>query len=45
MMLAQSFGRTILPLGHLKVASNVPGMKPTRPIQYPGGMPGVKVGQ
>ncbi len=45
MMLAGSFGRTILPMGHLKKAHNIPGGRPTRPVEYPMGMPGSKVGQ
>lgn len=45
MMLAESFGRTILPIGRWRVSSNVPGMRPARPMQYPLGMPGAKVGQ
>ena len=45
MMIAGTFGRTILPLGHWKAASNVPGRKPVRPMEYPLGMPGSKVGQ
>lgn len=45
MMLASGFGRTILPIGHLKAAHNVPGRKPERPVEYPLGMPGAKVGQ
>jgi uncharacterized protein len=46
MMLAESFkGRTILPLGKYSAAANIPGRKAMQPIGYPGGMPGVKVGQ
>ena len=46
MMLAGSFGRTILPLGNLgAAAANVPGRKPLVPMEYPLGMPGAKVGQ
>lgn len=45
MMMASSYGRTILPLGSLKKDANIPGRKPVRPIEYPFGMPGSKVGQ
>lgn len=46
MMMAQGFkGRTILPIGSLSAAGNIPGHEGERPIGYPGGMPGSKVGQ
>ncbi len=45
MMLQGTFGRTILPMGHLKKAANIPGGKATHPVEYPMGMPGSKVGQ
>jgi succinate-acetate transporter protein len=46
LMLAGAFkGRTILPLGSLDAAGNIPGRKAMEPIDYPGGMPGAKVGQ
>jgi succinate-acetate transporter protein len=45
LMFAGSFGRTIIPLGEYSKAGNVPGRIPTRPMQYAGGMPGVKAGQ
>lgn len=45
LVLEHSFGRTIIPLGTWSRAGNVPGAKATDPIAYPGGMPGVKVGQ
>jgi hypothetical protein len=45
MMLAESFGRTILPTGMLSMSGNLPGGKPVHPIEYPQGMPGAKVGQ
>lgn len=45
MMLEESFGRTIIPLGKLNKAANVPGRIATRPIRRPAGMPGVRVGQ
>ncbi|HLH46667.1 MAG TPA: GPR1/FUN34/YaaH family transporter [Acidimicrobiales bacterium] len=45
MMLEGSFGRTIIPLGKWSRAANVPGRQITRPLQYPAGMPGVRVGQ
>jgi len=45
MMLAGTFGRTILPLGTLKKSANVPGRKPVRPIELEWAEPGVKMGQ
>lgn len=45
MTLEHSFGRTILPLGKWSKAANIPGRRPTKPLAYPQGMPGVRVGQ
>lgn len=45
MMIAASWGRTVLPLGKYSTRANVPGKAPAKPIEYPLGMPGVKVGQ
>lgn len=45
MVLEHSFGRAIIPLGKWSKTANVPGAKVADPIAYPGGMPGVKVGQ
>ena len=45
MVLEHSFGRTIIPLGKWSMAGNIPGAKPTDPISYPAGMPGVRIGQ
>lgn len=45
MMFEHSFGRTIIPIGKWSKAANVPGRRPVRPIEYPDGMPGVRVGQ
>jgi len=45
MMLAGSFGRTILPTGKLSKDANLPGRRPMHPIEYPEGMPGSRVGQ
>jgi uncharacterized protein len=45
MMLEGSFGRTILPLGKIRKGANLPGGKPTRPIEYAFGMPGARAGQ
>lgn len=45
MVLENAFGRTIVPLGKWTKAANVPGRQPTRPVAYPQGMPGVRVGQ
>lgn len=45
MMFEGSFGRTILPLGKYRAAANIPGRRPTRPLEYAQGQPGVKSGQ
>jgi hypothetical protein len=45
LVLENSFGRSIIPLGKWSKSANVPGAKVTDPIAYPAGMPGVKVGQ
>jgi uncharacterized protein len=45
MLLANSWGRTVVPVGALKKAANAPGRMATYPIEYTAGMPGVKVGQ
>jgi succinate-acetate transporter protein len=45
MMLASAFGRVIFPLGKYRRDANVPGNRPTYPIQFELGEPGVKQGQ
>jgi hypothetical protein len=45
LMMASTFGRTILPLGQYRRAANVPGEKLTRPLEFELGEPGVKQGQ
>jgi succinate-acetate transporter protein len=45
MMLASAYGRAILPLGKYRREANVPGGRPTYPIQFELGEPGVKQGQ
>lgn len=45
MVLENSFGRTIIPLGKWSKAGNIPGRQPTVPVAYPAGMPGARVGQ
>ena len=45
MVLENSFGRSIIPVGKWAKSANVPGAKVTDPIEYPAGMPGVRVGQ
>lgn len=45
MMFEHSFGRTIIPIGKWSKDANIPGRKPVTPIQFPAGMPGVRVGQ
>ncbi len=45
MMLANTFGRVVLPLGKYHKDANVPGGQHTYPIQFELGEPGVKQGQ
>lgn len=45
LLFADTYGRTILPLGKFKKDANVPGRVVSRPIEYSGGMPGARVGQ
>lgn len=45
MMLEGSFGRTVLPTGRLHADANIPGRRPSRPLEYRFGQPGVKIGQ
>ena len=45
LVMENSFGRSIIPLGKWSKRANIPGAKVTDPIAYPAGMPGVKVGQ
>jgi succinate-acetate transporter protein len=45
MMMEDSFGKTILPLGKYRAAANIPGRRAVRPLQYAHGEPGVRVGQ
>jgi uncharacterized protein len=45
MTLEHAYGRTVIPLFKWSRAANVPGRAATRPISYPAGMPGVRVGQ
>jgi uncharacterized protein len=45
MLLAHAYGRTILPLFKYKREANIPGQKPTQPIQLEWAEPGVKMGQ
>lgn len=45
LMMASTYGRTILPLGKYQRAANVPGEKFTRPLEFELGEPGVKQGQ
>ena len=40
-----SGGKTVLPLGKRSKEANIPTMRVVDPIEYPLGMPGVKVGQ
>lgn len=45
LLLAESYGRTILPTLELKKKANIPFARPIRPIEYSSGMPGSRVGQ
>lgn len=45
MMMEEAWGRTIIPLGKWHKAANIPGRQASTPIEFPGGMPGVRVGQ
>jgi succinate-acetate transporter protein len=45
MMLENTFGKVILPLGKYKMAANKPGGVVTRPLEHEAGMPGVRQGQ
>jgi succinate-acetate transporter protein len=45
MVTAYAFGRTIFPLFRYKRAANVPGRRPTYPIEFEWAEPGVKMGQ
>jgi succinate-acetate transporter protein len=45
MMLASTWGRTVLPLGKFSRDANVPGGRPIYPIQFASGEPGVRQGQ
>jgi uncharacterized protein len=50
LMLENSFGRTVIPIGKYSNGkwskqANIPGKVATDPIAYPVGMPGVRVGQ
>ena len=44
-LVAASFGRTILPTGRIRKAANVPGRAPLVPIEFEYGEPGVHMGQ
>lgn len=45
MVLENSFGRTIIPLGKWSKDANIPGRAAIHPISYGAGQPGVRVGQ
>jgi uncharacterized protein len=45
MLFASTFGRTILPTFKYSRAANIPGRKPTQPIELEWAEPGVKMGQ
>ena len=45
LLLEESYGRTILPTLALSKKANIPFKHPHQPIEYPGGMPGSRIGQ
>lgn len=45
LLFADTYGRTILPLGEFSKKKNIPGTKILRPIEYPAGQAGVRMGQ
>lgn len=45
MLLANTWGRTVLPLGKYSKEANVPGHHPMYPIEFATGEPGIKHGQ
>jgi succinate-acetate transporter protein len=45
MLMEETFGRTILPLGKYRAAANIPGRRATDPLEYRYGEPGMKIGQ
>jgi succinate-acetate transporter protein len=45
MMIAASWGRTVLPLGEYRKAANIPGRRPIDALEYEYGEPGVRQGQ
>jgi succinate-acetate transporter protein len=45
MMIGDSWGRTLLPIGKLRKEANLPGAQPVMPIEFELGEPGVKHGQ
>jgi len=45
MMLENSFGRVILPVGKWRTRANVPGREDIYAIEYAEGMPGARIGQ
>jgi hypothetical protein len=45
MMLAATYGKTILPLGKYKREANVPGGHAMHPIEIEWAEPGVRMGQ
>jgi succinate-acetate transporter protein len=45
MMIASTWGRTLLPLGELRRSANVPGRRSIRTLEYELGEPGVRHGQ
>ncbi|MGH9088111.1 MAG: acetate uptake transporter [Acidimicrobiales bacterium] len=45
LLLAESYGRTILPMLEFNKKANIPFRHPKQPIEYSGGMPGSRIGQ
>ena len=45
MLLAATWGRTVLPMGEYTREATVPGERPVVPLQFERGEPGVRQGQ
>lgn len=45
LIFADTFGRVVPPVMEWNKRSNIPGKAIARPIEYPSGMPGARVGQ
>ncbi|GAA4157331.1 acetate uptake transporter family protein [Actinomadura keratinilytica] len=45
MLMEDTFGRTLLPMGKVRAAAGLTGRRAHRPLEYPYGQPGVRIGQ